>query len=88
MRILSFTKDGFDDYTHWQNEDRKTLKRINALIEDIMRNGPSTGLGKPESLKKTPRLWSRRIDSKNRLFYSADDRVVVIHACKTHYGDK
>lgn len=32
---------------NWQTEDRKTLKKINNLIEDICRN---EGIGKPEPL--------------------------------------
>jgi len=27
----------WDDYIFWQNQDRKTLKRINALLTDIER---------------------------------------------------
>ena len=38
------------DYLYWQGEDRKTLRRINALIEDAERNGYS-GIGKPEPLR-------------------------------------
>lgn len=30
-----FTKNGWIDYLYWENEDRKTLKKINALIKDI-----------------------------------------------------
>ena len=44
-----FTKNGREDYIYWQTEDRKTLKKINKLIEDICRNG-NTGIGKPEPL--------------------------------------
>ena len=46
MKIV-FTENGWKDYTYWQTEDRKTLKRINKLIDDIVRNG-NTGIGKPE----------------------------------------
>ena len=34
-----FTKNGWADYVYWQTEDRKTIKKINQLIEDIARNG-------------------------------------------------
>ena len=46
-----WTDEGFEDYVYWQNEDRKTLKRINNLIKDIERNGAMQGIGKPERLK-------------------------------------
>ena len=51
MNDLTFTDNCFADYTYWQFEDRKTVKRINNLLEDIKRNGAMQGIGKPESLK-------------------------------------
>ena len=87
MRNVLFTKKAFEDYTFWQEQDRKTLKKVNALIIDIMRNGPEFGLGKPEKLRELQGFWSRRIDDKNRIVYSADDNIVTIIACRTHYGD-
>lgn len=44
-----FTDNGWEDYTYWQTEDRKTLKKINNLLKDIDRNG-NEGIGKPEPL--------------------------------------
>ena len=35
---LSWTDRAWDDYPYWQTQDRKTLKRINALIADINRD--------------------------------------------------
>ena len=48
-----FTDNGWADYVYWQTEDRKTLKKINQLIEDICRNG-NEGIGKPEPLSSCP----------------------------------
>jgi toxin YoeB len=36
---VTFLAKALDHYIAWQTEDRKTLKRINALIKDIQRNG-------------------------------------------------
>jgi toxin YoeB len=86
---VSFTLDGLEDYISWQTEDKRTLKKINQLIKDIIRNG-NTGIGRPEPLKgNLSGYWSREIDEKNRLLYRilADDKVEIIH-CKGHYGDK
>ena len=59
-----FTKNGWEDYIYWQTEDKKTLKKINKLIEDICRNGNS-GIGKPEPLLgDLSGFWSRRINEK------------------------
>ena len=46
-----WSDEAWDDYLYWQNQDKKTLKRINNLIKDIERNGPLTGIGEPEALK-------------------------------------
>ncbi len=61
---LQWDIDAWVDYIYWQSQDKKTLKRINLLINDILRN-PFDGLGKPEALKDNLKgLWSRRIDEK------------------------
>ena len=83
-----FTKNGWEDYIYWQTQDKKTLKRINTLIEDISRNG-NEGIGKPEPLKgNLSGYWSRRIDDQNRLVYKIDDKNIYILACRYHYSDK
>ncbi len=51
--------DAWDDYLYWQTQDKKTLKRINALVKEIERN-PYEGIGKPEPLKGNLSGWWRR----------------------------
>ena len=83
-----FTDNGWKDYIYWQTEDRKTLKKINQLIEDICRNG-NNGIGKPEPLTgNLSGFWSRRINDKDRLIYKIDTDNVYILACRYHYDDK
>ena len=80
-------QDGaWEDYLYWQTQDKKTLKRINALLTDIMRN-PFDGIGKPEPLKYRQGYWSRRIDETNRVVYKIEDDAVVIAAVRGHYDD-
>lgn len=87
MNDFTFTKEAFEQYLEWQQEDKKTLKRINALIKDIRTNGLLDGIGKPEKLKNRPE-YSRRIDEKNRLVYEMDElQNIKIIACKGHYED-
>ena len=87
MDVL-FSPRAWAEYTQWQLEDKKTLKRINLLVKDIERNGHS-GLGKPEPLRGWDGYWSRRIDDANRLVYKLEGtgpaRRLVIAQCKTHY---
>ena len=42
--------EAWEEYLYWQTQDKKTLKRINALLKDIER-GHFDGIGKPEPLK-------------------------------------
>ncbi len=80
-----FTDNAWDDYVYWQTEDRKTLKRINQLLEDISRNG-NTGIGKPELLTgDLSGFWSRRINDKDRLIYKIEGSNIYILACRYHY---
>jgi len=85
---INFTETGWNDYVYWESQDKKTLKRVNNLIEDITRNGHD-GIGKPEPLRNDMSgWWSRRIDDKNRLIYRlVGDEAVEITQCKGHYGD-
>ena len=88
MESKVFTENGWADYTFWETEDRKTLKKINKLIEDICRNG-NEGIGKPEALSgNLAGYWSRRINDKDRLIYKIDENNVFILACRYHYSDK
>ena len=49
MSDLQFTEDGWEDFSYWLTEDRKTMARIVKLIADIKRNG-YRGIGKPSSV--------------------------------------
>ncbi|WP_033151750.1 Txe/YoeB family addiction module toxin [Pseudobutyrivibrio ruminis] len=76
---------GWDDYLYWQTQDKKTLKRINALIKDAQRD-PYNGIGKPEPLKENlSGFWSRRINDVDRLVYDFEDGNIRILSCKGHY---
>ncbi|WP_044935579.1 Txe/YoeB family addiction module toxin [Pseudobutyrivibrio sp. LB2011] len=76
---------GWDDYLYWQTQDKKTLKRINALIKDAQRD-PYNGIGKPEPLKENlSGFWSRRINDVDRLVYDFEDGNIRIISCKGHY---
>lgn len=87
MRKVWFD-EAWDDYVSWQREDKKTLKRINALVNDIERGNGFDGIGKPEPLRgNLSGFWSRRIDDANRLVYRVKDGVLEIVSCKGHYDD-
>jgi toxin YoeB len=84
-RRLTFTPYAWDDYLYWQSQDKKTLKRINQLLRDVLRE-PFTGIGKPEPLRENlTGYWSRRIDDTNRLVYAVEEQAIIVVACRYHY---
>ena len=79
MKLL-WEDRAWSDYLYWQTQDKKTLKRINALIKDILRS-PYQGIGKPEPLRENlSGWWSRRIDYEQ-------GEIVYIISCLGHYDD-
>jgi len=82
---LVFSRHAWDDYLHWQNTDRRMVRRINVLIEDILRS-PFKGIGKPEPLKnQLAGCWSRRIDGEHRLVYRVEGESIQVVQARHHY---
>ncbi|MFI3253635.1 MAG: Txe/YoeB family addiction module toxin [Eubacteriales bacterium] len=85
MPNVSFSKKAFSDYKYWIANDVGVVEKINALIEDISREGISKGRGKPEPLKGR-KEWSRRINNEDRLVYTMDaEKTIQIRSCRGHY---
>ena len=83
-----WSDEAWEEYLYWQTQDKRTLKRINELLKDIVRGNPYEGIGKPEALKgNLAGFWSRRIDEHNRLVYRVQGEDCQIAQCKGHYGD-
>ncbi|AHN72733.1 Txe/YoeB family addiction module toxin [Aggregatibacter actinomycetemcomitans] len=83
--ILAWTETAWEDYLYWQQVDKKTLLRINKLIQNITRS-PFEGLGNPKPLKhQLSGFWSRRIDKEHRLVYQVSDSHLTIIQCRYHY---
>lgn len=82
---LIFAEQAWQDYLYWQATDRRQIRRINMLINEIMRQ-PFTGIGKPEPLKHTlAGYWSRRIDGEHRIVYRVGEDAVLIAQLRYHY---
>lgn len=87
MRKL-WNDEAWNEYLDWQTKDKKTLKRINRLLNDIDRNGYNC-TGKPEPLSgNLSGYWSVRIDGKNRIVFRINDNNIEIIQCGTHYREK
>jgi toxin YoeB len=88
MRLV-FAPQAWEDYLHWQAEDRKVLERINALLKEIMRD-PFRGTGKPEPLSgNLSGWWSRRITGEHRLVYrvsgKGEAQALEVAQVRYHY---
>jgi len=83
---LTFTPSAWEDYQWFVQHERKLLKRINQLIQEVLR-APLEGIGKPEPLKgNLSGYWSRRINDEHRLVYTTKADDVIVIACRYHYG--
>lgn len=82
---LIFSEQAWEDYLHWQKQDKKLLQRINNLIREIQRE-PFGGIGKPEPLKHAlAGYWSRRISEEHRIVYAVKDDALLIAQLRYHY---
>ena len=82
---LTFTPQSWDDYQHWQQTDKKILKRIHELIKDTLRS-TYDGIGKPEPLKQAlSGYWSRRITEEHRMVYRQIESGIVVVQLRYHY---
>ena len=84
MEIV-FIEKAWLEYQYWLDNDRRMIRKINALLKDIARH-PHTGLGKPEMLKHDlAGFWSRRLDHEHRLVYRVKDEMLKVYSCRFHY---
>ena len=82
---LIFAEPAWQDYVYWQTQDKQMLKRINQLIQEIMRE-PFAGIGKPEPLKHAlSGYWSRRINDEHRIVYKVENDALLIAQLRYHY---
>jgi toxin YoeB len=82
---LVWQTNAWEDYCHWQKQDKKILGRVNELIKDCLRS-PHKGIGKLEPLKGNyAGCWSRRITQEHRLIYKINERRLHILQCRYHY---
>jgi toxin YoeB len=82
---LLFSPQAWEDYLYWQQVDKKFIRRINELLEDIARSHYD-GIGKPEPLKHAlAGFWSRRITDEHRLVYRIKGQIIEIVQLRYHY---
>lgn len=86
MRSLVFEGKSWEVYEDLRQRDKQMYKNLCAIIKEMLRGDPMTGLGKPEPLRHNlTRFWSRRLSQKDRLIYRFDDSHIYIFAIGDHY---
>lgn len=82
---LFWDQSAWEDYQFWIDNDKKSLRKLNALIKECQRT-PFEGIGKPEPLRQNlSGFWSRRITGEHRLVYKVENDVLYIAQCRYHY---
>ena len=82
---LIFSDEAWEDYLHWQRQDKVVVQRINELITACKRD-PCVGIGKPEPLKHAlAGFWSRRFTEEHRMVYKANKDALSIAQLRYHY---
>ncbi len=83
---IQFATKAWEDYLFWQQTDKKIVRKINTLLQDIARGNPYEGIGKPEPLKHAfSGFWSRRITDEHRLVYRVSNDVIQVAQARYHY---
>ena len=84
MNLLFWDK-AWEQYLYWQETDKATFRKLNALIRECQRH-PFEGTGKPEPLKgDLSGFWSRRITREHRLVYRVTASAIEVVQCRYHY---
>ncbi len=87
MRSLVFEGNTWAIYEELRHKDKKLHNSLRKLIKEMLRDDPSTGIGKPELLKHNlSGLWSRRLSQKDRVIYKYDNDSIYIFAIGGHYN--
>lgn len=86
MRSLVFEGRTWFIYEELRHQDKRLHKNLCAILKEMLRDDPITGLGKPEALRHNlTGFWSRRLSQNDRLIYKFDDTHIYVFAIGGHY---
>lgn len=87
MRSLVFEGNTWEAYEQLRKDNKRLHNKLCKLLKEMLRDDPSTGIGKPEPLKHQYQgLWSRRISQADRVIYRFDEETIYLFAIGGHYG--
>ena len=86
MRSLVFEGSTWAVYEELRAKDKRLHKALCSILKEMLRDDPTTGTGKPESLRHNlTGFWSRRLSQKDRVVYKFDNNYIYIFAIGGHY---
>ncbi len=86
MRSIVFEGNTWKKYEDLRSKNKVLHKNLCKILQEMQRDDPSKGLGKPEPLRhKLSGFWSRRISQKDRIVYKYDNKSIYIFAIGGHY---
>ena len=89
MRSIVFEGKSSSKYEELRKQDKALHKNLCKIIQEMQRNDPAIGLGKPEMLRGTlSGFWSRRLSQKDRVIYTFTSSSIHIFAIGGHYDDR
>lgn len=89
MRSIVFDGDSWSEYEKLREKDKVLHKNLCKILQEMQRNNPATGVGKPEALRHNlSGFWSRRLSQKDRIIYKFTDDSIHIFAIGGHYDEK
>ena len=86
MRSSVLEGDTWSAYEKLRSRDKKLHNNLCKILKEMLRGDPTSGLGKPESLKhELSGFWSRRLSQKDRIVYKFDDDYIYVFSIGGHY---
>lgn len=86
---LDFSKQAMNDIQALKKSEKSAFRKLTKLLDELLIH-PTTGTGKPEILRNSDGIYSRRITQKHRLIYAINEEkvTVLIISAYGHYNDK
>lgn len=89
MRSIIFEGNTWLKYEDLRKRDKKLHTNLCKIIQEMQRDDPGKGIGKPEQLRHNlSGFWSRRLSRGDRVIYKYDEKAIYIFAIGGHYDSK
>lgn len=89
MRSIVFEGKTWLKYEELRKKDPKLHANLCKIIQEMQRDDPGSGIGKPEQLRHNlSGFWSKSLSRGDRVIYKYDETAVYIFAIGGHYDSQ